>query len=650
MVVAFDNIDQRRQSSVRKWYGSTMSIKTLILLVVTVLDQVNGLSSYQTLDLKPTSTLDSNQHSSRTRYTNITQDLLDVTKGTHFNFSHWICLDRFLSGKENYEIESMFIRLWEPEHKQNECTCFLNGICAKPNGSNNYQSLVNQYQLSIWLRCYGLEDSRFLNSFIDKLNNNRLVQRARSIEQSLEQCIPQITLKQPMILRTDLIKSRNLEPTVAFQFIEQLKSRENIQLQSLSIEEWGIRSISASVLSNMKHLRMLSLSYNNLSEFNSTKLFPGNNRMNITKLDLNSNYLERVDLSQLTSLRSLNLSSNYLTTLHKNQLPNETITTFREMKNKKRPLLDFNFSKNPWKCDSELSWFIEFISSIVQNNPTPSGNNSNIVELFKTEEPECTIPTKANMFPFSVWKSVQEASICNVCDCFLEEKYAKIGYRYVVVNCTGRGIDYLPTNLPKNVKIIDLSNNNIRTFSTSNLPKLVSWSHINKIILQNNSLEGLDGLNQIHSIVYLDISGNLLKEVPYHILTHVMSNKIDKIKIGDNPYICDCDTVKMQKWLQHNYRFILDHGDIRCGYMREELAKNESNYGELNNEDNPFYNREILKLKPLELCPSTAEIDFFDLINCLLAFAIIFLLTKVTYDYFWQKRTGKLPRFFKINV
>ncbi|KAI2804181.1 hypothetical protein BLOT_003159 [Blomia tropicalis] len=552
MVVAFDNIDQRRQSSVRKWYGSTMSIKTLILLVVTVLDQVNGLSSYQTLDLKPTSTLDSNQHSSRTRYTNITQDLLDVTKGTHFNFSHWICLDRFLSGKENYEIESMFIRLWEPEHKQNECTCFLNGICAKPNGSNNYQSLVNQ-----------------------------LVQRARSIEQSLEQCIPQITLKQPMILRTDLIKSRNLEPTVAFQFIEQLKSRENIQLQSLSIEEWGIRSISASVLSNMKHLRMLSLSYNNLSEFNSTKLFPGNNRMNITKLDLNSNYLERVDLSQLTSL---------------------------------------------------------------------SGNNSNIVELFKTEEPECTIPTKANMFPFSVWKSVQEASICNVCDCFLEEKYAKIGYRYVVVNCTGRGIDYLPTNLPKNVKIIDLSNNNIRTFSTSNLPKLVSWSHINKIILQNNSLEGLDGLNQIHSIVYLDISGNLLKEVPYHILTHVMSNKIDKIKIGDNPYICDCDTVKMQKWLQHNYRFILDHGDIRCGYMREELAKNESNYGELNNEDNPFYNREILKLKPLELCPSTAEIDFFDLINCLLAFAIIFLLTKVTYDYFWQKRTGKLPRFFKINV
>ena len=162
-------------------------------------------------------------------------------------------------------------------------------------------------------------------------------------------------------------------------------------------------------------------------------------------------------------------------------------------------------------------------------------------------------------------------------------------------------------------------------------------------------MEALDGLDQIHSIVYLDISGNLLTEIPYHILDQVLSSKIDKILIGNNPFTCDCNTVKMQKWLQTNYRIILDIANVRCGYMRTELTKNESNIAAQLYNDR-FHNREILKINNLELCPSIASVEFFDIINCILAFGIIFLLAKVTWDYFWQKRTGKLPRFFKLNV
>lgn len=202
-----------------------------------------------------------------------------------------------------------------------------------------------------------------------------------------------------------------------------------------------------------------------------------------------------------------------------------------------------------------------------------------------------------------------------------------------------------------NAKIIDLSNNRIRKLSTaiSRDPKLSLWRHVNKIILQNNSLDSIDGLDQIQSIVFLDISGNLLTEIPYHILDPVLNVKFDKIRIGNNPFTCDCNTVKMQKWLQNNYRLILDIANVRCGYMRTDLTKNESNIAAQNYNDR-FHNREILKINNLELCPSIGSVELFDILNCLLAIGIIFLLGKVTYDYFWQKRTGKLPRFFKLNV
>ncbi|XP_017477946.1 PREDICTED: protein singed wings 2-like [Rhagoletis zephyria] len=230
----------------------------------------------------------------------------------------------------------------------------------------------------------------------------------------------------------------------------------------------------------------------------------------------------------------------------------------------------------------------------------------------------------------------------------------------------------MPERLPKNAKVIDLSNNQIRRLNSGRV-KLSHWEHVNKIILQNNSLETLDGLDQIHSnwtIVYLDISGNLLTEIPYHILDRekVLSSRIDKILIGNNPYSCDCNTVKMQKWLQSNYRIIHDLANVRCGFVREELMRvNESSGQQLQQQQQQqqpqpqqlqqaiasrqgqLYNREILKINNLELCPSIASVEIFDIVNGILAFGIVFLLAKVTYDYFWQKRTGNLPQFWKVN-
>ncbi|OTF83926.1 hypothetical protein BLA29_004147 [Euroglyphus maynei] len=297
-------------------------------------------------------------------------------------------------------------------------------------------------------------------------------------------------------------------------------------------------------------------------------------------IDLSNNHLNKVNLSIFKSLRSINLLQNNLSTLSRNDLHVDSLANN-----------NLSIGNNPWNCDHRIDWLIDMIAEIVEKNDrsdsfestttaTTTNNNNNRVDLFQTNEPECNEPIEAKMFPFSVWKSVKESNICQTCNCYLKDKYAKVGYRYVSINCTNRNLASLPSRLPKNTKILDLSGNRIRNLgplSKYHHGELSKWAHINKIILSDNLLESLDGLESIRSIVFLDISGNLLTEIPYHIVNKVLSsNKIDKFRIGNNPYVCDCNTVKFQKWLHNNYRIILDIKQVRCGDLRAELLHNQS--------------------------------------------------------------------------
>ena len=102
----------------------------------------------------------------------------------------------------------------------------------------------------------------------------------------------------------------------------------------------------------------------------------------------------------------------------------------------------------------------------------------------------------------------------------------------------------------------------------------------------------------------------------------------------------------------------MDIEQIRCGELRPELLHNESlfNAGSGGSvieqaRQSGFLHKEILEINSLHLCPiADTVIDALDLINIILAISILLLIIKVTYDYLWQKRTGKLPRFFKLNI
>lgn len=605
--------------------GRVTSTALLNLTLLSVLLQ----AQLQTVGSLYHSDADSSAHlaSEVDPYFNIAQDLRADTASSGFNNSNWLCLDRYLDEyNRTYELESIvinpFSRFWATPSVESLATCkyFINSRCEKLE------------KISLWFRSYELDDvnaTRVFNSFLDSLVTGHIIKEISSklVRDPLAICSESTALS----LHVDLVRGDyNLE--AAGKFLQQLDGHPQIHLESLSLRNYSLDSSQLSFLSNLTHLKSLNLTFTNLTDFDGEQFFSP--KSPLVTLDLSHNQLTRANLNQLVNLKSINLSFNRLTSLSRSQLSVDV-----------KSLHTFKLFNNPWHCDAHLHWLISDISTVVEAN---GGNAEN--ELKQTYEPECTTPGEYRKFQFSVMKSVKEVSICGTCRCHMDDKYTKQGYRYMIVNCTGRHLESLPADLPKNAKIIDLSNNRIRKWSTSGA-KLWQWQHVNKVILQNNSLEILDGLDHIASIVYLDISGNLLTEIPYHILDMLTKKTDSTLLIGNNPYTCDCNTVKMQKWMQTNYRIILDIANVRCGYVRTELTKNESNIvAQLPSTSDRFHRREILKINNLELCPSIASVEFFDIINGILAFSIIFLLAKVIYDHFWQKRTGQLPKFWKLNI
>ncbi|XP_027198476.2 protein singed wings 2-like [Dermatophagoides pteronyssinus] len=579
---------------------------------------------------------------------NITDDLINNN-----NPINWLCWDRLFN---------------HPSDGLSNCNCFINITCT-----TNNNALVNNDRFLIWLRCYNLKsehDSNLLNQFHQILPQNVIELTGKDPNQC-------ISPQQPnnLALRTDFIQC---DENIVIPFLDQLETntqtnQQHYKLESLTIKQSGLTEINNDLAKHFgKSLRMLSLMGNQLTTFDTNYMTTIINFTNtqLTEIDLSNNRLNRINLSQFTSLRSINISQNNLSTLAPSDLNRAMIDSLEKMDNEKA-LLDLSIGNNPWNCDQRIDWLVDLISEIVEKNgrlyffESSDGNSvkdKNRVDLFRTNEPECNQPDRAKMFPFSVWKSVKESDICQTCSCCLTNKHAKAGYRYLSVNCSGRNLESLPNRLPKNTKVLDLSGNRIRNLnplSKYHHGELSKWAQLSRIILSNNLLESLDGLESIRSIIYLDISGNLLTEIPYHIVNKVLSSKkMDKLQIGNNPYVCDCNTVKFQKWLHNYYRIIMDIEQIRCGELRPELLHNESLFnagsgGSMIEQarQSGFLHKEILEINSLHLCPiADTVIDALDLINIVLAISILLLIIKVTYDYLWQKRTGKLPRFFKLNI
>lgn len=370
-------------------------------------------------------------------------------------------------------------------------------------------------------------------------------------------------------------------------------------LESLTISKSFARDIPNHLFQSFNDLKYLNISENNLTKFNSNDLFSATNRL--VSLDLSHNHLTSIDLTRLKSLDVLLIHNNSL----------ETITQFSHN------IRTISLANNTWKCDEQINWLLKY-------------TNNRSIQVLNREKTRCESPEAAKCMSFTQWWSVLKTPICGQCECWPSRNKDSM-----TVNCSDKGLTVLPSSLPLVTKIVRLDNNKLKNISL-NSKSLNHWRNVSYLHLNNNTIEsfvGLERTNLLKSLVALHITHNRLREIPVYILDQL--SHLDELYLSENPWICNCRTVVFQTWLQHHFKSVKDVYNIRCG----------------DDADNRFSNRFLLRIPKSELCPQPNEpINIFEAINWILASLIIVIIVKLIYDYFWQRRTGKLPQFFRFNV
>lgn len=253
----------------------------------------------------------------------------------------------------------------------------------------------------------------------------------------------------------------------------------------------------------------------------------------------------------------------------------------------------------------------------------------------------CSSADVTTVFPDAEGEGLNHTT-CVTCECSFKPS--------LQVNCSHRGLTAFPKSLPSQTKLVNLEHNHIKEISLT-----PDWTSVIYLHLKGNRIESLNGLEGnafARNIKSLNLESNRLSEVQARVLKQL---NVDRISLKDNPWQCDCNTIAFQLWIQDHSTHIKDMDQIRCATAASFGKVNGIN-ADIHTSKTPdpvLAGRQIYKILRSELCPQPIESKAYQIyvvLSGMMAFLTIFIICKLVYDWWWQRRTGKLPRFFKLNV
>ncbi|KAK9881277.1 hypothetical protein WA026_015399 [Henosepilachna vigintioctopunctata] len=348
---------------------------------------------------------------------------------------------------------------------------------------------------------------------------------------------------------------------------------------------------------------------------NITRLVPPPKNNNIEILTLQNLRLKRIKKEffiNFTKLEKLSLKYNNLKYLPKPiELPS---------------IKSIYLKGNKWNCSMNLDWILELDENTVKDYHN----------LTCHEEPHPGKP----LVEIALFKKEIEQECPHKCSCSLPkvvvEPETEILEPIITVNCSHKGFTRFPETLPLKTKSLYLQGNQI----TSVLPLKDNplYTNVLDLYLDDNkisSIEDLEGTEWLTHFRLLSLRGNRLAQIPTYAIDNGLQQNTNmpnavRLSLGNNPWRCDCPfTPVFQEMLQKFSHQISDSSEIKCSYIEGD--------------DNSLV--PVLELTRSSVCriPSDSGIHTLDLINVVLLILIITILSKLAYDYYHFKKTGRLP-------
>lgn len=350
---------------------------------------------------------------------------------------------------------------------------------------------------------------------------------------------------------------------------------------------------------------------------------------NLTHLLLDDNEISELNFSLLfehvPNLRHLSLVNNSIHDIHCNESDGCRARLRTQLES-------VNLAGNAINCDKTQLWLLKLFQMPLINVKFPDQDHI-----------KCGAPEHFADMTWSQRISVHETRICDQCTCRSLKRTA------ISVDCHNKNLTALPDALPLNTKILNLTSNRITSLILPSNSK--NWDNVTYVHLENNLISSLQPLDAnfkfMRNLAALDLRQNKLQEFPNLILERFIN--LDQVHLSNNPWLCDCEsTFAFQEWLQRQFQKVGDKEEIRCG----ALGQDENGLRSIGLQQR-LSSRVIYKLSKSELCPQDnleEPYDWLDIVNLIMGLAIILIITKVILDYIYQRRTKRLPHFFKLNI
>uniref|UniRef100_A0AC35U6H7 EGF-like domain-containing protein n=1 Tax=Rhabditophanes sp. KR3021 TaxID=114890 RepID=A0AC35U6H7_9BILA len=287
------------------------------------------------------------------------------------------------------------------------------------------------------------------------------------------------------------------------------------KLKRLDLSKNNIVDIASNAFEGLKSLNTLVLYGNNLTEIPQSA-FKG--LISLQLLLLNSNRLRCLHSETFDDLTNLNLLS-----LYDNQIQSISNRTFQSLTN----LQTFHLAKNPLICDCNLEWLAARLSNeaIETSGARCEGPKSVARKRLSSLQPS---KFKCKGSEFYVTQYADQCKVDFECplECFCEG---------TVVDCSDRGLNVIPENIPTFVTVLDLSNNNLKNIEAVKVTKLI---RLVKLDISKNHLSGMEeGVLDLPFLTDVNMNGNHLS----HFNAAIFGNRATRIQtllLNDNMLQC----------------------------------------------------------------------------------------------------------------
>ncbi|XP_051174927.1 protein toll-like [Leptopilina boulardi] len=368
-------------------------------------------------------------------------------------------------------------------------------------------------------------------------------------------------------------------------------------LTTVSVTKLGCES----VFNRCNELEVLDLSYNKIQLLcDDWTRFPGHhfNFLNLSHNDISSLTVDDLDIKNQKDF-TVDLSYNKITTVDLNDPFNENFE--KRFNEEYRSTVVLLLNNNPIKCDCALYDFLRYLDGSMMNVRDTLKINTGPMKCSDSKKYEDILLSELNSKSFECIPPMEEINDFEMCpqEC---DQWTRPSDKTFIFNCSYRNLNQAPESLCSlkskgYVKELDLTGNNITI-----IPNLqqTGYNNLSRLTLSHNQISTIS-TNLLLNVTLqkLELDNNHLTVIRPEVIEE-MKLSVKKMKLGNNPWQCDCGAQSLQIFVNTKNNTVEDEENVIC--------KN--------------FNRMLTRIKIDELCPSNLE-----LIVTASVFAAIFGLT-----------------------